>query len=176
MALNDEQLDYAEWITENEMDHSPELRKEFSETYNNYPIDHNEKNETQLDQDVNEFEEVINLEDKKLIATKLGFESVEEMEAYHELCRGYFYEDAVLTKELCSEFIIDNDWEDLVSMPREDRLEKKLFLDFGGLIESMRFDPDETEKNFRDLIEFELEELRTCHFARYEKEEKSKNM
>lgn len=45
------------------------------------------------------------MDDKELIAAKLGFLSAEEMEAYHDLCRGYFEDGTILTKDLCESML-----------------------------------------------------------------------
>lgn len=103
------------------------------------------------------------MEDRELMAIQLGFESAEEMEAYHDLCRGMFKENVAMTKERCQSEVIGNGWENLITASKAERLEKKLEFDFGGLVESMRFEADETEQSIRNLINFELSELRKCY-------------
>ena len=102
------------------------------------------------------------MEEKDIIAIKLGFESAEEMERYYDLCRGAFKDGVIMTKELCAQEIIGNGWEELLDAPREVRLEEKLKFDFGGLVESMRFADDGSDQKLKALIEFELSELRDC--------------
>lgn len=109
------------------------------------------------------------MEEKDIIAIKLGFESAEEMEKYHDLCRGAFKDGVIMTKELCAREIIGNGWEELLEAPREDRLEEKLRFDFDGLIESMRFADDGSAQRLKALIEFELSELRKCYANREKK-------
>ena len=104
--------------------------------------------------------------DNEKIANKLGFESVEEMEKYYDLCRGLFKVGTIMTKELCVREVIDNGWEHLIDAPREYRLEEKIKFDLDGLIESMKFADSENDKKFKELIDFELSELRKCYANR----------
>lgn len=67
------------------------------------------------------------MENEELIAQQLGFESAEEMKKYYDLCRGEFKEGILMTKELCAKYVADNEWEDLLNAPREERLEKRFF-------------------------------------------------
>ena len=67
----------------------------------------------------------IYMDDKELIAAKLGFLSAEEMEAYHDLCRGYFEDGTILTKDLCEKHVKGYELDKLLHMPREQRLEEK---------------------------------------------------
>ncbi len=102
------------------------------------------------------------MDDKELIAAKLGFSSAEEMEAYHDLCRGDFKEGIVMTKEICAKHIDGSGFENLLTAPREERLEKKLFFDFGGLVESAKAGDSESVTKLKSLIDFELSELDKC--------------
>ncbi len=103
------------------------------------------------------------MEDKEIMALKLGFESTEEMEAYYDLCRGEFKPGIVMTKDLCDELVMDNEWKDLLYASREERLQKKLFCDFGGLVEATKAGDTESIQQLKSLIDFELSELNKCY-------------
>ena len=109
------------------------------------------------------------MDEKEFLAIKLGFESAEEMEKYHDLCRGDFKDDIAMTKELCTNHIIENGFEDLLNAPREERLEKKIYFDFGGLVECVKMGDDESVQQLKSLIDFELSELNKCYDAKEKK-------
>ena len=102
------------------------------------------------------------MDDKELIAAKLGFTSAEEMEAYHDLCRGDFKDGIVMTKEVCERHINGSGFEELLNAPREERLEKKVFFDFGGLVECVKAGDTEGVQKLKSLIDYELSELDKC--------------
>ena len=109
------------------------------------------------------------IEDKEFVAIKLGFESTEEMEKYYDLCRGNFKDGIIMTKELCTKHITENGFGDLLNAPREERLEKKIYFDFGGLIESVKMGDDESVQQLKSLIDFELSELNKCYEVKEQK-------
>lgn len=102
------------------------------------------------------------MDSKELIAAKLGFTSAEEMEAYHDLCRGDFKEGIVMTKEVCKRHIDGSGFEELLNAPREERLEKKIYFDFGGLVECVKMGYAESVQQLKSLIDYELSELDKC--------------
>ena len=113
----------------------------------------------------------------EVLANKLGFESVEEMEKYFDLCRGSFKCSLPMdknVKELCALRVIDNGWQELLNAPREERLEKKIHFDFDKLVEIMKSGDDESEQQIKDLIDFELSELKKCYANREQKTRKLK--
>jgi len=98
--------------------------------------------------------------DDEVIARGLGFESAEEMEKYYDLCRGDFKTGVLMTKELCAKHVHDQEWEHLLNASKGDRLETKLFWDFGGLVEGAKGGISKEELNsLKSLIDFELDEL-----------------
>lgn len=99
------------------------------------------------------------MEDKEAMAVKLGFGSSEEMEAYYDLCRGEFKPEILMTKELCDKYLMDNGLKESLNLPRDERLEKKLLWDFGGLIECTKMGDNEGIQQLKSLIDFELLEL-----------------
>ncbi len=109
------------------------------------------------------------MNDKELIAVKLGFTSAEEMEAYYDLCRGTYKPGVVMTKDMCEQVVIDDGWAELLNAPRETRLEEKLNSDFGALIEAMRVSDESADQEIKDLIDFELSELRKCYAIKEQK-------
>ena len=98
-----------------------------------------------------------------MMAIKLGFDSIEDMQRYYDLCLGYYKDGVTMTKSMCEEAVKELDWEDLLNAPREYRLEEKIRFDVDGLIESMHFLPDEHEQKLKERIEYELSELRDCY-------------
>lgn len=109
------------------------------------------------------------MEDKELIATKLGFASVEEKEAYYDLCRGYFEDDTILTKNLCEKFVKGYELDKLLHLPRWERLEEKIYYDFQGLVECVKLGDTEKVQNFKTLIDFQLSELDKCYATKEHK-------
>ena len=87
------------------------------------------------------------MNDNEMMAIKLGFDSIEDMQRYYDLCLGYYKDGVTMTKSMCEEAVKELDWEDLLNAPREYRLEEKIRFDVDGLIESMHFLPDEHEQN-----------------------------
>ena len=109
------------------------------------------------------------MDEKEHLAIKLGFESAEEMEKYHDLCRGDFKDGIIMTKEVCTKHITGSGFEDLLNVPREERLEKKIYFDFGGLVECAKMGDDESAQKLKSLIDFELSELSKCYDAKEQK-------
>ena len=103
------------------------------------------------------------MDDKELIAAKLGFLSAEEMEAYHDLCRGYFEDGTILTKDLCEKHVKGYELDKLLHMPREQRLEEKIYYDFGGLVECVKLGDTEKVQYLKSLIDSQLFELDKCY-------------
>lgn len=101
--------------------------------------------------------------DKKMIAKKLGFNSLEELEIFYDLHRDNLKNEIKSTKELYTKIIIDNEWETLLDAPRERILETKLYFDFDGLLEAIRMGNETLEKELKELISYELSELKNCY-------------
>lgn len=97
----------------------------------------------------------------------LGFESVEEMQIYHDLCRGDFKDNIPMTKELCARYIADNKWGHLLSAPRDKRLRAKLEFDFCGLLETIESGLPENIKSAKQVIDYELKELEKYYDEKY---------
>lgn len=109
------------------------------------------------------------MDDKELIAAKLGFESAEEMDAYYDLCKGYFEDDTIMTKALCEKHVKGYELEKLLHMPREDRLEGKIYFDFGGLVECVKLGDNEKVQYLKSLIDSQLAELDKCYAIKDQK-------
>ncbi len=103
------------------------------------------------------------MDDKELTAIRLGFSSTEEMEAYYDLCRGYFEDGAILTKDLCEKFVKDWELDKFLHMPRTRRLEEKIYYDFGGLVECVKLGDTEKVQHLKLLIDSQLSELGKCY-------------
>ncbi len=109
------------------------------------------------------------MDDKDLIAAKLGFTSAEEMEKYHDICRGYFDDGVSMTKDLCEKFVKDWSLEELLHVSKEERLEKKIYYDFGGLVECTKLGDNEKVQYLKALIDSELSELDKCYATKDQK-------
>lgn len=102
------------------------------------------------------------MEDKELIANKLGFESSDEMEAYYDLCRGHFEDDTIMTKDLCEKHVKGYGLDKFLHLPREERLEEKIYYDFGGLVECVKLGDEKRVQYLKYLVDSQLSELDKC--------------
>ena len=99
--------------------------------------------------------------EQEIMARKLGFESAEEMEKYYDLCLPIYKQGAHPTKELCQKDVVDEGLEELLSVPREERLRSMALKYYETMLLGIEYHEEESHIDYcRKIAESYVEKLR----------------